>query len=301
MSVLEEVLLYVALAAGYLLSRVRPPPHQLDLLSRGTVLLLVGSLGVLLAGEGPIDPVSVLLPSAGMALLLVLLSATFARALGAAPGSRSLASGSTSPISTVPGRERIRPLLLPALILVALLVGYVLGRQVATPQGWGADLIEVFLVLLLFEVGWQVRLTREALRHLPVPLVSAAASALVVALVATWAVGYPLRVSLAIVSAFGWYSLAGPYVTQAVGPALGLVAFLTNFLRENFTMVGAPALGRMAGGEGISGAGGATSMDTTLYFASRYGGQDAAALALATGTILTLLAPLLLGGLLGGG
>jgi uncharacterized membrane protein YbjE (DUF340 family) len=106
------------------------------------------------------------------------------------------------------------------------------------------------------------------------------------------ATGTGWAASFAITFGFGWYSLDGPLVTASLGAALGLIAFLTNFLRENLTMLIAPVLGRRFGGETLTAMGGATSMDTTLFFVVRYGDRDAASMALASGLILTVSASL---------
>ncbi len=296
----EEGLLYVAVAAGYLTSRRWAPPKQLETASRLTVLLLVGALGMVLEGAGPISPAGVLLPSVALALGLVGSSILFAYLLGGRPASGAPDSEGSSKGPTPPG-GRWHALLFPGVILVALLFGYVVASFGRPPGAWGNDLIEVFLLLLLFQVGWEIRLSRAALRALPIPLGAAALSAVAVAVPAALLMGIPLRTSFAIVGAFGWYTLAGPLVSQSAGPTLGLVAFLANFLRENFTMVSAPAVGRRAGAEAMTAAGGATAMDTTLFFVTTYGRRDAGGLALASGTVLTLLVPLLLGLLLGPG
>src|SRR5208282_2778243 len=105
-------------------------------------------------------------------------------------------------------------------------------------------------------------------------------------------VGTAAPVAFATTFAFGWYTLAGPLVGARAGAALGLLAFLTNFLREDLTMLLSPVIGPRMRGEGLAALGGATSMDTTLYFVTRYGDRDAGSLALASGLILTVVASL---------
>ncbi len=58
-------------------------------------------------------------------------------------------------------------------------------------------------------------------------------------------------------------------------------------------MLLAPVIGRRLRGEGLTAMGGATSMDTTLYFVVRFGDAEAASIALTSGLILTVLASLL--------
>jgi uncharacterized membrane protein YbjE (DUF340 family) len=116
----------------------------------------------------------------------------------------------------------------------------------------------------------------------------------VTALVWVGLTGVSPPVAFATTFAFGFYSLAGPLVTAQAGVTLGIVAFLTNFLRENLTMIAAPSTGPTVRAEGLAAMGGATAMDTTLYFVVRYGDPEGAGLALATGLTLTLVASLLL-------
>jgi len=47
-------------------------------------------------------------------------------------------------------------------------------------------------------------------------------------------------------------------------------------------------------GEGLTAMGGATAMDTTLWFVVRYGDPDSGGLALTSGLVLSVLASLLL-------
>lgn len=294
MSLLYDVELYAALACGLALARVISPPAWSERSSRATVLCLVGSLGVLLSGVGPIDPVRILLPGLLLAAGLVLGSAAMVRVLGDRSGrfGKEGAHAASSP----DWGKRLR---FPLLIVAALLVGYVVGTLAPSGQGDASWVLDAALLLLLFQVGWTVRLTWASVRGVPRPLAASLIVTMGLGLVAAFALDLPWNVGLALVAGFGWYSLAGPLVAQVAGPTLGLLAFVINFLREDLTMLAAPWLGSWSGAEGIVASGGATSMDTTLFFATTYGRPDAAGLALACGTLLTLAAPLLLGALLG--
>jgi uncharacterized membrane protein YbjE (DUF340 family) len=125
-----------------------------------------------------------------------------------------------------------------------------------------------------------------------VPLTAAVVGALVAGTLFALVSGTSLPVALGTTLAFGFYTLAGPLVLARAGALLGLLAFLTNFLRENLTMVLSPVVGRRLRGEGLAALGGATSMDTTLFFVTRYGDRDAGSLALANGLVLTVAASL---------
>ena len=150
------------------------------------------------------------------------------------------------------------------------------------------------LCALLALVGFDIPLKLSGLRDVWVPLTAATVGALAAAAIFAVADRLALSAALATSLAFGFYSLAGPLVASRAGALLGLLAFLTNFLREDLTMLLAPSLGRRLRGPGLAALGGATAMDTTLYFVTRYGDEDAGSLALASGLILTIAASLAL-------
>jgi uncharacterized membrane protein YbjE (DUF340 family) len=270
-----DVYLYVAFAAGVIagqLSRWRSP--WIDRAIMGDVVALVFFLGVLLATLAAAD----LLLAIPLALGLVGLTLAVTIVLTFLLPRRS----------PVPGTGT-RPRPLGAFIVIALVAGYAVGRVVALP---GGTAITVTLLILLALVGYNLRFSWNALRTAPTPLIAAIAGALVAAPVFSIATGLSLRVTLATTLGFGFYSFAGPLVTTAIGPAAGLVAFLTNFFRENLTMVTAPWLGPRVRAEGLTAMGGATTMDTTLYFVTAYGDADAGSMALASGLTLTVIASL---------
>jgi uncharacterized membrane protein YbjE (DUF340 family) len=270
-----DVYLYVAFGAGVVagqLTRWRSPWIDRAILS--DVVALVFFLGVLLAAASPTH----LLVAIPLALGLVLLT------LGLTIG-LTLVLPRRPP---VPGTGN-RPRPIAAFIVLALVAGYAAGRWVVLP---GGTAVTVTLIVLLALVGFNLRFSLNALRTAPTPLVAAIIGAIVAAPLFTLLTGCPLRASLATTLGFGFYSLAGPLVTTAIGPVAGLVAFLTNFFRENLTMVTAPWAGPRIRAEGLTAMGGATTMDTTLYFVTAYGDADAGSMALASGLTLTVVASL---------
>lgn len=229
----------------------------------------------------PVDQLALALPYALLLVALALpLTALVAWALR--PKSPHPAGASPSP-----ARERFPTGLL---LLAALLAGVGVGRWVALPVGPG---ITWALYALLALVAFGLDLRWEPLRRAWVPVLAASVGALVaagiVSLVDPWGPAPVFAASLA----FGWYSLAAPLVAAKAGAALGLFAFVTNFLRESATILLAPSIGPPLGGEGMAAVGGATSMDTSLYFVVRYGDPGSGSLALASGFVLTAAASLL--------
>ena len=273
--------LYVAFLVGLVAGRlIRRRTRWVERATVGTVVVLLLLLGASLS-DIPFAQIVDAIPDALLFLvLLVALTLGLVYVLVRAPPA-------PAPVAATPARR------FPIELVFAgsLLVGYgVLGRLAET---WDPA-IEWALYALLALVAFDLRLSRRALRSAWVPLTAAIGGATLASVLMTLAVGIPIPVSAATAFGFGWYTLAGPLVAAKVGPALGLVAFLTNFLRENVTMLTAARLGPRFGGMGIAAVGGATSMDTTLYFAARYGGADSGSMALGTGLVLTISAGVLL-------
>ncbi|MBC8004961.1 MAG: lysine exporter LysO family protein [Verrucomicrobia bacterium] len=98
---------------------------------------------------------------------------------------------------------------------------------------------------------------------------------------------------LAVGSGFGYYSLSSLLITQLASESLGVIALLSNIMREMITLLTTPLLvmyfGKLAG---IS-AGGATSMDTTLPVITRFSGKEWSIISVFSGIVLTILVPVL--------
>jgi uncharacterized membrane protein YbjE (DUF340 family) len=275
--------LYVAFALGFLVGRlVRERPPWIPRLTLATVVVLVGLLGESLASV-PWLSLLTTIPIA-LAFVALILGLTAGIYLG-------LARLRPTPPPTTPAPVRSERLPLSLLLLAALLVGLAVGRVVAVPADAAIPWV---LYVLLALVGFDIPLRFSALRDVWMPLTSAVAGALAAAAIFVEVDRLALPVALATSLAFGFYSLAGPLVVARAGALLGLLAFLTNFLREDLTMLLSPYLGRHLKGGGLTALGGATSMDTTLYFVTRYGDAEAGSLALASGLILTVAASLIL-------
>ncbi len=276
--------LYAALAVGWGAGRLLPSARaRVSRATFGAVLLLLGLLGASFRGLTGAELAGVL-PSA-VAFAIVVLAATIG-AYGllsrlVRPDGPSDTSGTPPPPERVPSS---------ALVLAALVAGYGIGRAVTFPA---ASAVPWALALLLGMIGFGLELAWEPMRRAWLPISAAAVGAAVGGGVMAIALRLGAPVAWGTSFAFGWYSLAGPAVATRFGVTVGLFAFLANYLRELFTMLLAPFVGRRLGGEGLSAAGGATAMDTTLYFVVRHGDARAGSLALATGLALTVAAGLI--------
>ena len=272
--------LYVALGLGFIGGRLLSlPARWLNALMVATVLVLIALLGISL-GSLPPGQVLDVVPVA-LAVTAIVLAVT----IGIAWILRPREARGSGPASSGTTRWWIGLVFL-ADVVAGLLLGHVVTLPVAIDLRYS-------LYGLLVLVGWGLVISVAQLRRLWVPLTSAIAGAVAggifLGLVYTT---YP--VGFAATFGFGFYTLSGALVDARVGATLGFLAFLTNFLRENLTMVLSPSLGPKIRGEGLTAMGGATSMDTTLYFVTRFGDPDSATLALTSGLVLTVLATILI-------
>jgi len=280
----DDLLLYAALFGGWLIGRRFPArgpwPGRASL---AAVVVLVGLLG---ASFHAIDGRQVLavLPWA-FVFAAAILATTAGVYVALERGSLPERAGD-EPRPPLP-RDRLPT---SGLLLLALGGGYGVGRLTPLPT---SSLIPIALAVLLLLVGYGLELSLRSVRRAWLPIASAAIAVVAVAGVASLAAKLWANVVWATGLGFGWYSLTGPLVAARWGATVGLFAFLANFLREAMTMLLAPYAGRRLRGEGLAALGGATSMDTTLYFVVRYGDRRAGTLAVASGLTLTVAASLL--------
>jgi uncharacterized membrane protein YbjE (DUF340 family) len=188
-------------------------------------------------------------------------------------------------------------------IMACLIAGILVGILALVPQGFlELDPMVYSLNALLFLVGveiggntrvWQVVRSQNA-KILLVPLSAVLGTLVGVALFSVFVPGVGFRQSLAVGSGFGYYTLASVLIAQIGGKTLGVVALLSNIMREMATLLTAPLLARYFGVLAPIVSGGATSMDTTLPIITRSVGTDFAVISVVNGVVLTLLAPLLI-------
>jgi uncharacterized membrane protein YbjE (DUF340 family) len=187
-------------------------------------------------------------------------------------------------------------------ILACFLGGIVLGLSALVPVGpLLGCLTDWTLYGLLFLIGLVVGGSQGAWRGITlsrdlglVPLAAILGTLAGVGLAAAALPGLGLREALAVGAGFGYYSLSSILVTSLRGEALGVVALLANLLREIITLLLAPVLARLFGPLAPIASGGATAMDTTLPVIVQAVGADYAMLAVWSGLVLSLLAPLLI-------
>lgn len=202
---------------------------------------------------------------------------------------------------TVAGSTSYRRLFLAAAKpLAAVLAGLLAGWFLLPALGWVEDLATWALMLLLFLIGLQLRNAGLSLRRLLLNrqglgiAVSLTLSSLLAGVLLTPALQVPLFQSLALTAGFGWYSLSGIVIGDALGPAWGGVAFLNDVIREIIALALIPLIIGRRPAMAI-GYGGATAMDFTLPVIRSSGGLDCVPVAIASGFILSFLSPVLMG------
>jgi len=188
------------------------------------------------------------------------------------------------------------------IILAFFTTGVILGLLKKLPDVMiETDFSMIALYVLMFLVGigigadkksWSV-IHKMKLKILLVPLGIIAGTFIGTALVSLILPGLKLKEIMAVGAGFGYYSLSSLLITQLSSESLGVIALLSNIMREMITLLITPVLvmhfGKLAG---IS-SGGATSMDTTLPIITRYSGKEWSIISVFSGIILTLLVPFL--------
>lgn len=188
------------------------------------------------------------------------------------------------------------------IILAFFTVGVILGLSENLPDlMMQSDFSMYALYILMFLVGIGIGVDRKSwsiLRTMKMKIILVPIGVLVgtfagTALASIFIPDLKLKEVLAVGAGFGYYSLSSLFITQLSGETLGVIALLSNILREIITLLATPILvlyfGKLAG----IASGGATSMDTTLPVITRYSGKEWSIIAVFNGVILTILVPFL--------
>jgi uncharacterized membrane protein YbjE (DUF340 family) len=188
------------------------------------------------------------------------------------------------------------------IILSCFALGVIAGRFGLLPAAFLEDdwsLVALYALVFLVGVGvgtdrsaWDVvRELRFRVFLIPASVVVGTAAG--VSVCAALLPGLSLADSLAVGAGFGYYSLSSIIIAKAGLTALSVVALLANLSREILTLVLTPVLSRYVGKLAPIASGGATAMDTTLPIITEFSGKQYAMISVASGTLLTVLVPLL--------
>lgn len=163
------------------------------------------------------------------------------------------------------------------------------------------DFSSYVLYLLMFFVGISIGADKSAwrilkdsnLKILLVPLSVILGTLIGVGISSIFLDDIKLKEALAVGAGFGYYSLSSIFITQLSGSVLGVIALLSNILREVITLLATPLLVKYFGKLAPIASGGATAMDTTLPIITKFSGKEYALIAVFSGIILTILVPFL--------
>ena len=190
-----------------------------------------------------------------------------------------------------------------SLVLLGLfMLGVALGTSGIAPQfllidGVSMQLVRLLLLLVGLGMGLDPQLyaylSHVNVRMLLVPAGVALGSLLGAGLVALMLPGLSVRDGAAVGAGLGYYSLSSILIGQVRGTQLGVVALISNILREVFTLLLAPLLVKVGGNLAPVASAGATSSDTTLPVIQRYTDSATTLIAVINGLVLTLLVPFL--------
>jgi uncharacterized membrane protein YbjE (DUF340 family) len=189
------------------------------------------------------------------------------------------------------------------IMLSIFIAGVLIGVFAFLPQKLMEHNAELYvLYFLMFFVGisigsdipgaWKL-LKKLHIKIIMVPLAVIVGTYAGVSLVSLLIPSIALKDSLAVGSGFGYYSLSSILLSELKGETLGMIALLSNIIRELLTVVCAPLFVRFFGKLAPITSGGATSMDTTLGIITRFSGREYATISVFSGTILTILVPFL--------
>jgi len=188
----------------------------------------------------------------------------------------------------------------PFLFLSAAILGWALGSLIVVPSAESlvTDLLITLVIVIGIDMGPSITISsfKRDLKNSWIPF-SALSGALIGGLISSAVFGINVKFALASSAGMGWYSLDGPLLSSIFGPDLGMIAFLSNFLREQLTFFLVPLL-RNQKGVALLTLGGCTTMDDTLSLYASTLGDEYKELALFNGLILSLIIPFLIPGIL---
>jgi len=189
------------------------------------------------------------------------------------------------------------------IILSFFALGLILGVTDTLPDFLReTDFSMYALYILMFLVGigigadrksWKVIRTINVKIFL-VPLGVMVGTAIGVTIVSLLLPNLSISEAMAVGAGYGYYSLSSIFITQMHGETLGVMALLSNIIREVATLLLTPLFVKYFGKLAGIMSGGATAMDTTLPIITRYSGKDYAIISLFSGIVLTILVPVII-------
>lgn len=188
--------------------------------------------------------------------------------------------------------------IMPASIIIGLAAGVLLRSVISTSMT--DPFFTVALMVLYICVGISQGANKEVFFYLKligfrVVFISIAIllGSLIGGIVSGIMLKLPLYISTTSAAGMSFYSITGAYMTQQYGIEIGTYGFIVNVMREFFTVLTMPLLIKISPGAPIA-AGAAGDMDTMLAPITKFVGIRLSLVTLLTGTLLTLVVPLIL-------
>lgn len=161
------------------------------------------------------------------------------------------------------------------------------------------DYSQYALYILMFLVGVGIGSDPKALQAIKamnfkiliIPITTIIGTAIGILIITPFLKGVNLKEAMAVGAGYGYYSLSSLIIKDLHSEWLGVVALLSNVIREIITLLLAPVFAILFGKIAPICAGGATSMDTTLPIISKASGKEYAIPSLVHGIVLTILVP----------
>lgn len=189
------------------------------------------------------------------------------------------------------------------IILSVFISGLVIGALHIVPDVPYLNQISTYILyMLMFLVGisigrdkhvWE-QFRQMSFRILLIPLAAIIGTGLGL-IVYIIIFSFPvIKDSLAIGAGLGYYSLSSIVISKVSGETIGIIALLSNIIREVGTLILAPILSKYFGKLAPITSGGATTSDTTLPVIMKYSGKEYVIAAVINGIILTALVPFLI-------
>ncbi|MGE0078338.1 MAG: lysine exporter LysO family protein [Bacteroidales bacterium] len=186
------------------------------------------------------------------------------------------------------------------IILGFFSLGILLGANNLAPE-WlvSTDYSQYALFILMFLVGVGIGSDTKALQAIKamnfkillIPITTIIGTAIGIAVILPLIKGVNVKEAMAVGAGYGYYSLSSIIIKELHSEWLGVVALLSNVIREVVTLLLAPVFAIYFGKIAPICSGGATSMDTTLAIISKASGKEYAIASLIHGIVLTILVP----------
>ena len=196
------------------------------------------------------------------------------------------------------------------IVLALFVVGIAIGMSGHIPETLiPPSLSEWLLYALVLQIGLSLgasgnlrRIFKEVrFKSLMLPIGTIAGTLTMTALLGLCLGGWSITDYLALGSGMGYYSLSSVLIidikSESIGlqaaTSLGMLALLTNIIREMLTLILGPWMARIFGRYAPITAAGVTSMDVTRPMIIRSSGQEMFPIALMHGMVLEVSVPIL--------